>query len=177
MKWVLLKGSCNKKKVPSPVSWVKKKKKKIPACLICFCQKWPENLIINFFWPYLFFFFFTFDWFFFLPFLLQNTLYQKGGKTILIELPPLCFLFPDLRFYGLVNPLGSCWIRSVYLITLFLERLSILSGLPVLVHIFFLQKLMTALFKLVKGRYLQERNLPDLTGMESATWAQKLTMS
>ena len=29
----------------------KKKKKKIPACLICFCQKWPENLIINFFWP------------------------------------------------------------------------------------------------------------------------------
>ena len=30
-----------------------KKKKKIPACLICFCQKWPENLIINFFWPYL----------------------------------------------------------------------------------------------------------------------------
>ena len=53
MKRVLLKGSCNKKKVPSPVSWVKKKKKKIPACLICFCQKWPENLIINFFWPYL----------------------------------------------------------------------------------------------------------------------------
>ena len=53
MKRVLLKGSCNKKKVPSPVSWVKKKKKKIPACLICFCQKWPENLIINFFWPYI----------------------------------------------------------------------------------------------------------------------------
>ena len=50
MKRVLLKGSCNKKK-SSLACFISKKKKKIPACLVCFCQKWPENLIINFFWP------------------------------------------------------------------------------------------------------------------------------
>ena len=29
-----------------------------------------------------------------------------------------------LRFYGLVNPMGSCWVRSVYLTTRLLGRLS-----------------------------------------------------
>ena len=39
----------------------------------------------------------------------------------------LCFLFV-LRFYGPVNPMGSCWAQSVYLTTLLLGRLSPLSG-------------------------------------------------
>ena len=33
-----------------------------------------------------------------------------------------------LRFYGPVNPMGSCRARSVYLITRLLGRLSPLSG-------------------------------------------------
>ena len=33
-----------------------------------------------------------------------------------------------LRFYGPVNPMGSCRARSVYLTTLLLGRLSPLSG-------------------------------------------------
>ena len=33
-----------------------------------------------------------------------------------------------LRFYGPVNPMGSCRARSVYLITRLLGRLSSLSG-------------------------------------------------
>ena len=49
------------------------------------------------------------------------------------------FLFPNLkkdirvclfvlRFYGPVNPMGSCWAWSVYLTTLLLSRLSPLSS-------------------------------------------------
>ena len=38
-----------------------------------------------------------------------------------------CLLFV-LRFYGPVNPIGSCRARSVYLTTYFLGRLSPLSG-------------------------------------------------
>ena len=37
-----------------------------------------------------------------------------------------------LRFYGPVNPMGSCWARSVYLTTRLLGRLSPVSGWPVL---------------------------------------------
>ena len=33
-----------------------------------------------------------------------------------------------LRFYGPINPMGSCLARSVYLTTLLLGRLSPLSG-------------------------------------------------
>ena len=33
-----------------------------------------------------------------------------------------------LRFYGQVNPTGSCRVRPVYLTTLLLSRLSSLSG-------------------------------------------------
>ena len=33
-----------------------------------------------------------------------------------------------LRFYGPVNPMGSCQVRSVYLTTRLLHRLSPLSG-------------------------------------------------
>ena len=38
-----------------------------------------------------------------------------------------CCLFV-LRFYGPVNPMGSCQAQSVYLTTLLLGRLSPLSG-------------------------------------------------
>ena len=39
------------------------------------------------------------------------------------------FLFVSvLRFYGIVNPMGSCRVRSVYLTTRLLGRLSPLSG-------------------------------------------------
>ena len=38
-----------------------------------------------------------------------------------------CGLFV-LRFYGPVNPMGSCRVRSVYLTTRLLDRLSFLSG-------------------------------------------------
>ena len=41
--------------------------------------------------------------------------------------PLECYLFV-LRFYGPVNPVGSCWERSVYLTTRLLGRLSPLSG-------------------------------------------------
>ena len=59
-----------------------------------------------------------------------------------------------LRFYGPVNPMGSCRARSVYLITRLLGRLSPLSGLPVLCT-FFHQKLTTALLESAVGRILQ----------------------
>ena len=51
-----------------------------------------------------------------------------------------------LRFYGPVNPMGSCRARSVYLTTRLLGRLSPLSGSPVLCT-FFRQKLTTALLE------------------------------
>ena len=41
-----------------------------------------------------------------------------------------------LRFYGPVNPMGSCRALSVYLTTHLLGRLSPLSGLPVLCTFF-----------------------------------------
>ena len=41
--------------------------------------------------------------------------------------PTVLFLFV-LRFYGPVNPMGSCRARSVYLTTRLLDRLSPLSG-------------------------------------------------
>ena len=51
-----------------------------------------------------------------------------------------------LRFYGPVNPMGSCRAQSVYLTTHLLGRLSLLSGSPVLCT-FFRQKLTTALLE------------------------------
>ena len=56
-----------------------------------------------------------------------------------------------LRFYGLVNPMGSCRARSVYLTTHLLGRLSPLSGKPVLCT-FFRQKLTTALLESVEWK-------------------------
>ena len=42
----------------------------------------------------------------------------------------VCFFV--LRFFCPVNPMGSCWVQSVYLTTLLLGRLSPLSSKPVL---------------------------------------------
>ena len=81
-----------------------------------------------------------------------------------------------LRFYGPVNPMGSCRARSVYLTTRLLGRLS-LSGSPVLCT-FFRQKLTTALLesaekKNERRKYfminLHERMLPTSAGVEPAT--------
>ena len=55
------------------------------------------------------------------------------------------------RFYGPVNPMGSCRARSVYLTTRLLGRLSPLSGYSVLCT-FFRQKLTTALLESADGR-------------------------
>ena len=56
-----------------------------------------------------------------------------------------------MRFYGPVNPMGSCRARSVYLTTRLLGKLSPLSGSPVLCT-FFRQKLTTALLESAEGR-------------------------
>ena len=56
-----------------------------------------------------------------------------------------------LRFYGPVNPFGSCRALSIYLTTRLLGRLSPLSGLPVLCT-FFRHKLTTALLESAEGR-------------------------
>ena len=84
----------------------------------------------------------------------------------LIDVPPLfsweitfvCFclhyctsVLLVLRFYGPVNPMGSSRARSIYLTTRLLDRLSPLSGLPVLCT-FFRQKLTTALLESLEGR-------------------------
>ena len=76
-----------------------------------------------------------------------------------------------LRFYGPVNPMGSCRARSVYLTTRLLGRLSPLSGL---LCTFFRQKLTTALLESAEGRKyfminLHERMLPTSAGVEPAT--------
>ena len=46
---------------------------------------------------------------------------RERGSTVY-----LCLFM--LRFYGPVNPMGSCLVRSVYLTTRLLGRLSPLSG-------------------------------------------------
>ena len=57
-------------------------------------------------------------------------LYLKGktGKEIHGELADVYGSLFVLRFYGPVNPMGSCWARSVYLTTRLLGKLSPLSG-------------------------------------------------
>ena len=54
-------------------------------------------------------------------------LLKKPTDLDLHHLPLSMFLFV-LRFYGPVNPMGSCRARSVYLTTHLLGRLSPLSG-------------------------------------------------
>ena len=49
-----------------------------------------------------------------------KSLFPKGANIFLYEFV--------LRFYGPVNPMGSCRARSVYLTTHLLDRHSPLSG-------------------------------------------------
>ena len=74
----------------------------------------------------------------------------KGGQFPFVAVFNWFDLFV-LRFYGPVNPMGSCRARSVYLTTRLLGRLSPLSGSPVLCT-FFRQKLTTALLESAEGR-------------------------
>ena len=48
--------------------------------------------------------------------------------VMLFGIQHLSYCLFVLRFYGPVNPMGSCWARSVYLTTRILGRLSPLSG-------------------------------------------------
>ena len=65
-----------------------------------------------------------------------------------------------LRFYGPVNPMGSCRARSVYLTTRLLGRFSPLSGYPVLCT-FFRQKLTTSLLESADGREWPQKIFHD----------------
>ena len=106
----------------------------------------------------------------------QRLIQQSRGITLRQTIRSLFVL----RFYGPVNPMGSCRAWSVYLTTRFLGRLSPLSGSPVLCT-FFCQKLTTALLESAEGREwlkmtrkyftinLHERMLPTSAGVEPAT--------
>ena len=82
-----------------------------------------------------------------------------------------------LRFYGPVNPMGSCRVQSVYLTTLLLGRLSPLRVKPVLC-IFFHQKLQLTFLNQLKGendlrKYFMikspRKNVANPAGVERAT--------
>ena len=57
-----------------------------------------------------------------------------------------------LRFYGPVNPMGSCRARSVYLATLLLNRLKSSKRLNSIMLILFRRKLTTACLESAEGR-------------------------
>ena len=60
-----------------------------------------------------------------------NVNYALSAYSDCVELSYFLFvvvLLFVLRFYGPVNPMGSCRARSVYLTTRLLDRLSPLSG-------------------------------------------------
>ena len=82
--------------------------------------------------------------------------------------PPSLF---ELRFHSPVNKLRACWVRSIYLATLLLGRLSPLNDWLVFCT-FFCQKLTTALLESAEGSddrrkyfiiYLHKRMLPNAT--------------
>ena len=83
-----------------------------------------------------------------------------------------------LRFYGPVNPMGSCRARSVYLITHLLGRLSPLSGYNQYCAHSFARNWQLPFLNQRKGEndrrkyfmiYLHERMLPTSAGVEPAT--------
>ena len=85
-----------------------------------------------------------------LEILYVESLWKISTSIFSVEqaIPELCLFLTDitetclfvLRYYGPVNPMGSCRVRSVYLTTRLLGRLSPLSGESVLCT-FFRQKL------------------------------------
>ena len=83
-----------------------------------------------------------------------------------------------MRFYGPVNPMGSCWARSVYLTTRLLGRLSPLSSCNQYCAHSFARNWQLPFFNQWKGendrsKYfvinLHERILPTSAGVEPAT--------
>ena len=72
---------------------------------------------------------------------------DQGTPHIFLVTDPYLFV---LRFYGPVNPMGSCRARSVRVNTPLLDKLSPLSDSPVLCT-FFRQKLTTVLLESVEG--------------------------
>ena len=92
-----------------------------------------------------------------LRYLFKYRIYEKYAPMKLVQendyqlLTKVFVCLFVLRFYGQVNPTGSCQARSVYLTTLLLGRLNPLSGLPVLCT-FFRQKLTTALLESAEVR-------------------------
>ena len=71
-------------------------------------------------------------------------LYLHWGRFIVCAVVFSCLFL--LRFYGPVDPMGLCRVRSVYLTTHLMGRRSPLSGEPVLCT-FFRKKLTTALLE------------------------------
>ena len=53
---------------------------------------------------------------------------ERSGSTCICIISSSWILLSLTRFYDPLNPLGSCWAWSVNLFTLFLDRLSPLSG-------------------------------------------------
>ena len=98
---------------------------------------------------------------------------SQFGNTIIVCLISLFVL----RFYGPVNPMGSCRARSVYLTTRLLDRLSPLSGYQYCAHSF-ARNWQLPFLNQRKGendrwKYfminLHERMLPTSAGVEPAT--------
>ena len=92
-----------------------------------------------------------------------------------------CYELFVLRFYGPVNPMGSCQAWSVYLTTRLLGRLSPLSGLPVLCT-FFRQKLTTALLESAEGREWPQKIFHDQSPRKNVAdlgggWTRDLLVS
>ena len=91
------------------------------------------------------------------------------------------FMLFVLRFYGPVNPMGSCRARSVYLTTCLLGRLSPLSGSPVLCTCF-RQKLTTALLESAEGREWPQKIFHDQSPRKNVAdlgggWTRNLVVS
>ena len=82
---------------------------------------------------------------------------DKYGNKIENDFKGVLFV---LRFYGPVNPMGSCQGRTVYLTTRLLGRLSPLSGYSVLCT-FFRQKVTTALLETAEGREWPQKIFHD----------------
>ena len=74
------------------------------------------------------------------------------------------FVLAELRFYSIVNPLGSCRARSVY-ITTFSSADLVLKVVNQYLFTFFCQKLTTALLESVEGREIKHACKSTIEGL------------
>ena len=95
--------------------------------------------------------------FFFFFYFLFTIMHTKFFVCFFLLFFLFCFV---LRFYGPVNPMGSCLAWSVYLNTLLLDRFIPLIGNPVLCT-FLRQKLTTALLESAEGRERPKKIVHD----------------